>query len=199
MDQETRVKAKEKAEVIDNMIGFPDYILDPEQLDNEYKSLEIQNDTYFDNTLRINVYYYKKTLEKLDKPVNRTKWEMGPATVNAYYSPNKNQVAFPAGILQTPFFNAKYPKSFNFGAIGAVMGHELTHAFDDQGSMYDKDGNLKRWWKNETISKFKEATKCIENQYANCSINGKHLNGIQTLGELFLWAIKFDVILPSVF
>lgn len=91
---------------------------------------------------------------------------MSPSTVNAYYTPTKNQMVLPAGILQNPFYNAKHPASLNYGGIGVVMGHELTHGFDDQGREFDKEGNLNHWWKNETIKKFKDRTKCFVEQYS---------------------------------
>lgn len=103
--------------------------------------------------------------------------------MNAYYTPTKNQIVFPAGILQLPFYDITNPKSLNFGGMGVVMGHELTHAFDDQGREYDKFGNLHQWWNNKTIERFKERANCFVNQYNKYEINGKHLNGKQTLGE----------------
>ena len=108
---------------------------------------------------------------------------MSPPTVNAYYTPTKNQIVFPAGILQTPFYDIHYPKSLNYGAMGVVMGHELTHAFDDQGREYDKYGNLHQWWKNSTINNFKERMQCFVKQYNKYQSNGDHVNGKQTLGE----------------
>ncbi|XP_070502213.1 endothelin-converting enzyme homolog isoform X4 [Chironomus tepperi] len=183
MDPETRTLAEEKADAISDMIGFPDYILDPKQLDEKYKDLEIDPKQYFDNNLKINTYNLKKNLERLDQPVNKTRWSMSPPTVNAYYTPTKNQVVFPAGILQTPFYDAANPKSLNYGAIGVVVGHEITHAFDDQGREYDKYGNLHQWWNDKTIKKFKDRTDCFVKQYGNYKINDKNLNGKQTLGE----------------
>lgn len=183
MDEETRKLADEKADAISDMIGFPDYILNSNQLDEKYKDLEIDPKQYFTNNVKVNTYNLKKNLEKLDQPVNRTQWGMTPPTVNAYYTPTKNQIVFPAGILQLPFYDRQNPKSFNFGAIGVVMGHELTHAFDDQGREYDKEGNLHQWWNNKTIERFKNRTDCFERQYTNYQINGRSINGKQTLGE----------------
>jgi neprilysin len=183
MDKETRRLAEEKADSISDMIGFPDYILNPIELDKKYKDLDIDEKKYFDNNIRINMYNLKKNLEKLDQVVNKTRWGMTPPTVNAYYTPTKNQIVFPAGILQLPFYDINNPKSLNFGAMGVVMGHELTHAFDDQGREYDKNGNLHQWWNNKTIDKFKQRTDCFTRQYSNYSINGKSLNGKQTLGK----------------
>lgn len=183
MDEETRKLAEEKAYAITDMIGFPDYILNPTELDDKYQSLEFNEQEYFENNLRVNLFNLKENLELLDRPVNKTKWSMTPPTVNAYYTPTKNQIVFPAGILQRPFYDQSYPKSLNFGAMGVVMGHELSHAFDDNGREYDKNGNLHHWWNNETITRFKAKTSCIVDQYGNYSVNGRHLNGRQTLGE----------------
>ncbi|XP_037045655.1 neprilysin-3 isoform X2 [Bradysia coprophila] len=183
MDEETRVLADEKADAISDMIGFPDYILNPADLDEKYKDLTIDPDKYFENNIKVNMYNLKSNLEKLDQPVNKTRWGMTPPTVNAYYTPTKNQIVFPAGILQLPFFDISNPKSLNFGAMGVVMGHELTHAFDDQGREYDKFGNLHQWWNNKTIDRFKERANCLSKQYEQYKINGKNLNGKQTLGE----------------
>jgi len=133
MDAETRASAEEKANAITDMIGFPDFILQPSELDERYRDLTIKQYEYFQNTLRVNKYSFRKNLEKLDQVVNKTIWIMTPPAVNAYYTPTKNQIVFPAGILQSPFYDMKNPSSLNFGGIGVVMGHELTHAFDDQG------------------------------------------------------------------
>lgn len=115
MDDETRRLAEEKADAISDMIGFPDYILDHVQLDEKYKDLEIDRKQYFENNLRLNTYNLKKNLERLDQTVNKTRWSMSPPTVNAYYTPTKNQVVFPAGILQWPFYDAASPRSLNYG------------------------------------------------------------------------------------
>lgn len=185
MDAETRRLAEEKADEISDMIGFPDYILNPQLLDDRYKELEINENEYFENNIKLNVFNLRKNLEKLDQTVDKTKWGMTPPTVNAYYTPTKNQIVFPAGILQLPFYDIANPKSLNFGAMGVVMGHELTHAFDDQGREYDKKGNLNQWWKNKTIERFKDRANCFIKQYDQYEINGKHLNGKQTLGKSF--------------
>lgn len=133
MDAETRKAAEDKANAITDMIGFPDFIKIPSELDERYRDLTIKQYEYFQNNLRVNKYNLRKNLEKLDRLVNKTTWIMTPPTVNAYYTPTKNQIVFPAGILQSPFYDRQNPNSLNFGGIGVVMGHELTHAFDDQG------------------------------------------------------------------
>lgn len=116
--------------------------------------------------------------------LNRYSWGMTPSMVNAYYTPNKNQIVFPAGILQQPFFDNSFPYALNFGAMGVVMGHELTHAFDDQGREFDRNGDLAPWWNNATIERFQKRTECLVQQYSSYTINGQPLNGKQTLGML---------------
>ncbi|XP_057322411.1 endothelin-converting enzyme homolog [Microplitis mediator] len=183
MDSETRKLAEEKANAITDMIGFPAFILSASELDERYQDLNIKDNEYFLNNIRINKYTLKKNLEKLDQPVNKTTWIMTPPTVNAYYTPTKNQIVFPAGILQSPFYAMDNPASLNYGGIGVVMGHELTHAFDDQGREYDLNGNLNKWWNNATIQRFKTQTECFVQQYGNYEIENHHINGRQTLGE----------------
>nr|CAD7574544.1 unnamed protein product [Timema californicum] len=183
MDQETREAAERKADAITDMIGFPNYILSPTQLNEKYKELSLTENKYFENNINVNQYNFKRNIDKLDEPVNKTRWGMTPPTVNAYYTPTKNQIVFPAGILQAPFYDISHPHSLNYGGMGVVMGHELTHAFDDQGREYDEFGNLHQWWNNKTIDKFKNRTDCVVDQYSEFEINNKHLNGKQTLGE----------------
>ncbi|XP_063218947.1 endothelin-converting enzyme homolog isoform X2 [Bacillus rossius redtenbacheri] len=183
MDEETRKSAEKKADAISDMIGFPNYILDPTALDETYKYLIFKSDEYFENNVRANRYNFRMSLDMLDEPVNRTRWGMSPPTVNAYYAASKNQIVFPAGLLQSPFYDIRHPHSLNYGSMGVVMGHELTHAFDDQGREYDENGNLHKWWNNRTIEKFKERTDCMVNQYSKYDLNNKYINGKQTLGE----------------
>ena len=132
MDKETQNAALIKAQAITDMIGYPSFIENPEDLDKKYENLNISLTDFFGNSMASHTFTFYDNMRKLDKEVNRTKWSMTPPTVNAYYTPTKNQIVFPAGIMQSPFFNVKYPKSINFGAMGVVMGHELSHAFDDQ-------------------------------------------------------------------
>merc|ERR1719341_604660 len=165
------------------MIGFPDYIINNTALEEKYHELNVAED-YFQNNLHFNQWVLTENLKKLDKPVEQDKWEMTPSTINAYYTPLKNQIVFPAGILQAPFFSLNRPQSLNYGAMGVVMGHELSHAFDDQGRQYDGYGNMRNWWRNDTLLAYKARTKCLETEYGNLTTEtGEHINGVQTLGE----------------
>ncbi|XP_010212088.1 PREDICTED: endothelin-converting enzyme 1 [Tinamus guttatus] len=183
MDEETRRSAKEKADAIYNMIGYPKFIMDPKELDKVFNDYEAVPDLYFENVMQFYNFSARVTADQLRKPPNRDQWSMTPPTVNAYYSPTKNEIVFPAGILQAPFYTRASPKSLNFGGIGVVVGHELTHAFDDQGREYDKDGNLRPWWKNSSVEAFKRQTECMVEQYSNYTVNGEAVNGKHTLGE----------------
>ncbi|XP_038864502.1 endothelin-converting enzyme 1-like isoform X4 [Salvelinus namaycush] len=183
MDQETKKAAKEKAEAIYNMVGYPKFIMDPKELDKVFNDFEVVSDLYFQNVMQYYNFSARVTADQLRKTPNRDQWSMTPPTVNAYYNPTKNEMVLPAGILQAPFYSRSWPKALNFGGIGFVMGHELTHAFDDQGREYDKDGNLRSWWKNSSVEAFKKQTQCMVEQYSNYSINKEALNGKHTLGE----------------
>lgn len=183
MDQQTRIAAIDKANAVIDMIGFPAYIKNKTRLDKEYNELTIRGDEYFWNNVRNLYFLQKKDLIKLRKSPESTAWGMSPPTVNAYYTPSKNQIVFPAGILQAPFYDQEFPKSLNFGAMGVVMGHELTHGFDDQGREYDKFGNLRPWWNNRSIENFNKQTDCFVKQYSSYKLQEDHVDGKQTLGE----------------
>ncbi|XP_053161465.1 endothelin-converting enzyme 2 isoform X5 [Hemicordylus capensis] len=183
MDETTRQAAKEKADSIYDMIGFPEFILDDKELDDVYDGYEVSEDSFFQNMLNFYNFSARFMAEQLRKPPNRDQWSMTPQTVNAYYLPTKNGIVFPAGILQAPFYARNHPKALNFGGIGVVMGHELTHAFDDQGREYDREGNLRPWWQNSSLEAFKNRTECMTEQYSKYLVNGEHVNGKQTLGE----------------
>uniref|UniRef100_A0A3P9K677 Neprilysin n=1 Tax=Oryzias latipes TaxID=8090 RepID=A0A3P9K677_ORYLA len=186
MDAETKKAAEEKARAIRERIGYSDTIMDDEHLDNEYKDLSYNAEKYFENILQNLEYVQKKRLRKLRVKVNKDEWVTGAAVVNAFYSASKNQIVFPAGILQPPFFSKGQAKSLNYGGIGMVIGHEITHGFDDNGRNYDKDGDLKDWWTPDSTRRFLEQSNCIVDQYSNFSwelANGLHLNGNNTLGE----------------
>lgn len=183
MDPETKAAAKEKADAIYNMVGYPKFIMDATELDKVFNDFEVVSDLYFQNVMQYYNFSARVTADQLRKTPNREQWSMTPPTVNAYYNPTKNEMVLPAGILQAPFYSRAWPKALNFGGIGVVMGHELTHAFDDQGREYDKDGNLRSWWKSSSVESFKQQTQCMVEQYSNYSINQEPLNGRHTLGE----------------
>lgn len=185
MDTVTRRVARAKARAIREKIGYPEYILDAKKLDRDYEDLEFRPDTYFENVLMNLRHLARIDQERLRVPVNKTLWSTTPAVVNAFYSRTKNQILFPAGILQPPFYHEHYPKSLNYGGIGVVIGHELTHGFDDKGRQFDLDGNLKQWWHAESIERFHRKAQCIIDQYGRYKLPelGLHLNGITTQGE----------------
>ncbi|XP_062329132.1 neprilysin-like isoform X1 [Osmerus eperlanus] len=186
MDAETKKAAEEKARAIRERIGYSENIMDDNHLNNEYKDLSYSGEEYFENILQNLEYAQKKRLRKLRVKVNKEEWVTGAAIVNAFYSSSKNQIVFPAGILQPPFFGKGQSKSLNYGGIGMVIGHEITHGFDDNGRNYDKDGDLKDWWTPASTHRFLELSKCMVDQYGNFSwdlANGLHLNGNNTLGE----------------
>ncbi|KAL3861160.1 hypothetical protein ACJMK2_007225 [Sinanodonta woodiana] len=183
MDDKTREAAVEKANAVIDLIGFPEYILNRTKLDKEYERLTINASEYFWNNVRNLQFVMMQNLEKLKQKPKANVWDMTPPTVNAYYTPTKNEIVFPAGILQAPFYDPYFPKSLNFGAMGVVMGHELTHGFDDQGREYDKFGNMRQWWNNASIEKFNDRAQCIIDQYSQYKLNGENIKGKQTLGE----------------
>jgi putative endopeptidase len=177
MSEETKEKAKAKLAAINVKVGYPDKWID-------YSSVVIAADNYVQNLWNTNAFSYKRNLNKIGKPVDRTEWGMDPQTVNAYYNPNMNEIVFPAAILQPPFFNKDADDAVNYGAIGVVIGHEMTHGFDDQGRLYDKDGNLYNWWNEEDAAKFKAKTQILIDQYNNFVVlDSLHVNGELTLGE----------------
>ncbi|XP_049590529.1 endothelin-converting enzyme 1 isoform X2 [Syngnathus scovelli] len=183
MDSDTKKAAKEKADAIYNMVGYPEFIMNDTKLDKVFNDFEVVSDLYFQNVMQYYNFSARVTADQLRKAPNRNQWSMTPPTVNAYYNPTKNEIVLPAGILQMPFYSRHWSKALNFGGIGVVMGHELTHAFDDQGREFDKDGNLRSWWKNSSVEAFKKQTRCMVEQYGNYSINQETLNGRHTLGE----------------
>ncbi|KPC53714.1 M13 family metallopeptidase [Amantichitinum ursilacus] len=177
MSPPTRVQAQKKLAAYTTKIGYPSKWRD-------YSALEIKPDDLFGNMTRSAAYRYQYDLNRLGKPVDRTEWGMYPQTVNAYYNPAMNEIVFPAAILQAPFFNPKADDAANYGGIGAVIGHEISHGFDDQGSQYDGDGNLKNWWTPADRTAFEALTSKLVAQYdAYEPLPGKHVNGKLTLGE----------------
>ena len=177
MTEETKEKAKLKLSKIGTKIGYPDVWRD-------YSKLEIKADDLYGNVYRSNFVEHLRQIRRLGKPIDREEWGMTPQTVNAYYSPSKNEIVFPAAILQPPFFDVKAADGLNYGGIGAVIGHEISHGFDDQGSRYDGDGNLKNWWNEKDEAAFKELTGRLVDQFAQYSpLEGKFVDGKLTLGE----------------
>ncbi|KAH8292465.1 hypothetical protein KR054_010583 [Drosophila jambulina] len=185
LDATTKQLAEEKVNAMSLKIGYPDFILNPGELNSKYAGIDIHPDKYFENTLNVLLHTAKTEQTKLHERVNKTNWQTAPAIVNAYYSRNKNQIMFPAGILQPPFYHRHFPKSLNFGGIGVVIGHELTHGFDDKGRLFDCNGNIHKWWTDASIRGFDERARCIIAQYSNYTVEevGIVLNGESTQGE----------------
>jgi putative endopeptidase len=177
MSEPTKAKAQEKLATFHVKIGYPDTWKD-------YSALDIKNDSYWANIERANEWGYAEMISKAGKPVDKDEWLMTPQTVNAYYNPTTNEICFPAAILQPPFFDMNADDAMNYGAIGVVIGHEMTHGFDDQGRQYDKDGNLKDWWTEEDAKKFEERAQVMVNFFDSIEVApGVHANGSLTLGE----------------
>ncbi len=177
MSAETKVEAEKKLNSIRDKIGYPENWRD-------YSKLEVKRDDLLGNVDRNVIFEERRNLAKLGKPVDEREWGMTPPTVNAYYNPPQNDINFPAGILQPPFFDNSKDPAVNFGGIGVVIGHEMTHGFDDQGSKYDLNGNVRVWWTPEDLAKFKERTECTAKEYDGFEVApGQKLNGHLTLGE----------------
>jgi putative endopeptidase len=177
MSPATKVEAEKKLKAFRDKIGYPDHWRD-------YSTLVVKRDDLVGNIERDSVFETKRDLAKYGKPVDEKEWGMTPPTVNAYYNPAMNDINFPAGILQPPFYDNHADAAVNFGAIGVVIGHEMTHGFDDEGSQYDLHGNVKVWWTPEDLAKFKERTECTAKEYDGFEVApGQKLNGHLTLGE----------------
>ncbi len=177
MSAETKVKAMEKLHTVMNKVGYPNKWRD-------YSALEIVRGDSLGNSERAHAFEFARELAKIGKPVDKGEWYMSPPTVDAYYDPQQNNVNFPAGYFQPPFFSNKEDDAANYGDMGSTIGHELTHGFDDEGRQYDKDGNLKDWWTKEDEQKFNDRAECTVKQYdAIEAVPGVHLNGKLTLGE----------------
>ncbi len=178
MSEATKAKAREKLSAFTVKIGYPDKWKD-------YSTLKVDPSlSYYENLRAASAWYVADNMSKLGKPTDPTEWGMTPQTVNAYYNPTTNEICFPAAILQPPFFNADADDAVNYGAIGVVIGHEMTHGFDDQGSLFDKEGNMNNWWTDEDRAAFVEKTKVLADQYSAVEIlPGVNANGELTLGE----------------
>ncbi|MFO0675026.1 MAG: M13 family metallopeptidase [Polyangiaceae bacterium] len=177
MDGETKAKANEKLETIVNKIGFPDKW-------RNYDALVVEKGSYAKNRMKADEFESKRQLAKVGRPVDRGEWQMTPPSVNAYYDPTLNEMVFPAGILQAPYFSKTMTPGMNFGGIGMVMGHELTHGFDDEGRQFDAKGNLTDWWTAKSTAEFSKRTECVEKQYDEyTAVADAKVNGKLTLGE----------------
>jgi putative endopeptidase len=177
MTPATKKEALIKLKAIRNKIGYPDKWRD-------YSKLEIKRGDMVTNLWRATEFESNRQLQKIGKPVDKMEWGMTPPTVNAYYSGEKNEIVFPAGILQPPFFDKSMDDAINFGSIGLVIGHELTHGFDDEGRKFDPQGNLRDWWTAEDGKEFEERASCVADEYSSFhAVDDLHLNGRLTLGE----------------
>ena len=177
MSDSTKAKAKEKLHAFTEKIGYPDKWRD-------YSRVEVKRDNYFENRLSANRNDYLYNIAKVGQPVDRTEWHTTPPTVTAYNNPPLNEIVFPAGILQPPYFDLHADDALNYGGIGMVIGHEITHSFDDQGAQYDKDGNVTNWWTKDDYEKFKARTQQVIDQYNSFTVlDSVHVKGALTVGE----------------
>jgi putative endopeptidase len=177
MSPESKKQALVKLAGIRNKIGYPNKWRD-------YSSIRLTQDDFADNIERAGSFEHHRQINKIGKPVDHGEWQISAATVDAYYNPQMNDVNFPAGVLQPPLYDPKMDDAPNYGNTGGTIGHELTHGFDDQGSQYDAEGNLKDWWTKEDREKFDARTKCVDDQYSSyITVDDVHVNGKLTLGE----------------
>jgi putative endopeptidase len=178
MSDSTRKEAYAKLDAFMDKIGYPDKWLN-------YTPLQVKpGNSYYANMRAVWSFLNKDDVKRIGKPVDRTRWQMTPPTVNAYYDPSMNEIVFPAGILQPPFFDPNADDAVNYGGIGAVIGHEMTHGFDDQGAQYDAKGNLRQWFTDADLKKFQARTKVVADQFDSYTVlDSMHVNGKLTLGE----------------
>lgn len=177
MSDSTKAKAKEKLHTFSKKIGYPDKWKD-------YSNVVVNRNTYFENIVSANKNEYIYQTSKVGKPVDRTEWFTTPPTVTAYNNPSHNEIVFPAGILQFPYFDNSFDDALNYGGIGMVIGHEMTHSFDDQGAQYDKEGNVKNWWAKDDYDKFKAKTQQVIDLYSSFVVlDSVHVKGALTVGE----------------
>ena len=177
MGDATRKRATAKLEAFARKIGYPDKWRD-------YSTLKVDRKSYLENTVRAQMFESNRQLAKIANPVDRTEWGMSPPTVNAYYNPSMNEIVFPAGILQPPFYDPQVDDAINYGGIGAVIGHEMSHGFDDSGAKFDAEGNLANWWSEEDLKSFKARAQCVIDQFSGFEVQpGLHENGNLVVGE----------------
>jgi putative endopeptidase len=177
MSDPTRKQAVAKLETLIRKIGYPDKWRD-------YSALQLDRSSYLANLQRAGAFEERRDLHKIGQPVDKLEWGMTPPTVNAYYNPQINEIVFPAGILQWPFFDPSADDAFNYGAMGSVIGHEMTHGFDDQGAQFDAEGNLKNWFTEDDLKNFHARTECVVNQFNQFEVEkGLNENGKLVVGE----------------
>ncbi|MBQ7568850.1 M13 family metallopeptidase [bacterium] len=176
MSPDTQKEALSKLHTFFAKIGYPNE-------NRDYTKLSISRTGYYDNVRRARIFETARQIATIGKPVDRNEWHMTPQTINAYYNPACNEIVFPAGILQPPFFNSEVDDAANYGAIGAVIGHEISHGYDDQGSQYDAQGNLRNWWQEEDLKAFQKLAKGVEDQFSEYTVGDTHINGKLVLGE----------------
>jgi putative endopeptidase len=177
MSEATRAQALQKMDSFNQKIGYPDSWRD-------YAGLTIEPGPFVNNAMRVRAYETKRDYDKIGKPVDRAQWSMTPPTVNAYYSPPLNEIVFPAGRLQAPFFSVSYDDAANYGGVGGTIGHEMSHGFDDSGRQYDAQGNLRDWWTADDASRYRKKAQVVEDQYgAYVAVDTLRVNGKLTLGE----------------
>ena len=177
MNAKTKRAAVKKLDMMEARVGYPDTWWD-------YSSLHIDRGVYALNVMRASEFLTRRELNKIGKPVDKNEWDMTPQTINAYYDPSMNRLNIPAGILQPPFFDLNAPDAVNYGAIGFVIGHEMTHGFDDQGAQFDGTGNLKNWWSRDDLKKFQAKTQSIADQFSQYKVNEHwHVQGKLVMGE----------------
>nr|CAI5828593.1 unnamed protein product [Callosobruchus analis] len=186
MDEETKKVAKEKANAMGTKVGYPQLVVNDQELCKKYQLLNTSDNGFLKNMLNAMKFEAQTNFKKLRQPVDKKQWDQGPAIVNAFYSPRQNAIEIPAALLQPLIYSKISPKSLNYGGIGVIIGHEITHGFDDSGRQFDKDGNLRQWWNNATIKAFREKAQCITDKYSRYKVtdgNDLHINGKLTLGE----------------
>eukprot|EP00833_Pecoramyces_ruminatium_P009530 jgi/Orpsp1_1/1183562/evm.model.c7180000085730.1 len=188
LDEKTKEHAIEKVFKMVDRIGYPEYIMNPEKLSEDYKDFDTCSDDYFTNMINYDYYSFAKNIKLYNKVFENEKWLMTPQTINAYYNIADNSINFPAGIFQSPFYHTIDPDYINYGGIGVVVSHELIHGFDDNGRKFDANGKRRNWWTDEDSEKFNELTQCFINQYSNFTITGSDgtehsCSGKKTLGE----------------
>ena len=183
LEATTKEKCYEKVDAITQRVAYPELIYHDSYVNGLYENYTLQNDNLLSDMARVTLVVNVENLRKLHTEVDKTKWDIAPTAVNAYYNPYFNQFTFLEGILAAPFIKVDWPDYFKYGAFGVVVGHELTHGFDDQGQQYDKDGNLKTWWGSTSSERFENRQTCFREQYSSYELFGHHVNGNLTLGE----------------